>query len=291
MTKQDQPRVAVITGASSGIGKEISKALAAQGWRIIGIGRDAARSRTAEAEIRAASTSGEVEMLRADLSLLRDSARVAAEVAARTDRVDLLVNNAGGMVKEKVITAEGHESCFAGNHLGPFVLTQRLLPLLRTTAAHSPRGSVRILNTTSDASEMVPGLDWNDLESVKQFNPGLSYCRAKLANVLFARALARRLDGEGIVAHAIHPGTVDSNFITHADEATQARIRTYPSVSPAQGADTLIWLATDDAGGKSNGGYFYQRNFRKASAFADDPANADRLWQESENIAATLSAQ
>jgi NAD(P)-dependent dehydrogenase (short-subunit alcohol dehydrogenase family) len=288
MIRQSEPHVAVVTGASSGIGKEVAKALAGQGWRIIGIGRDPSRSRAAEAEIRAASSDGGVHMLQADLALLADSARAARDVATLTDRIDLLVNNAGGMVKEKIVTAEGHEACFASNHLGPFVLTQRLLPLLRRAAARSPRGSVRIINTTSDASEMVPGMDWNDLESMRQFNPGLSYCRAKLANVLFARALARRLADDGIVAHAVHPGTVDSNFITHADEGTQARIRAFPSVSPAQGADTLIWLATDDEGAASSGGYFYQRKPRQASAFADDAANADRLWAESEKITANV---
>jgi NAD(P)-dependent dehydrogenase (short-subunit alcohol dehydrogenase family) len=286
MTTISGPRVALITGASSGIGKELAKGLAAQGWRIIGIGHDPTRLAAAEAEIRAVSSNGRVEMLRVDLASIGASSRAGREVSTLTDRIDLLVNNAGGMVKEKVITSEGHEQCFASNHLGPFALTQTLLPLLRRTAAGLPPGSVRILNTASDASEMVPGLDWDDLESVKQFNPGLSYCRAKLANVLFARALARRLSGDGIVAHAVHPGTVASNFIHQADEGTQARIRTYPSVTPAQGADTLLWLALDEEGAKSTGGYFYQRKPRQASAFADETANADRLWSMSEALVA-----
>lgn len=286
MTTISDRRVALVTGASSGIGKEVAKGLAADGWRVIGIGYDPARLKAAEAEIRAVSDNGRVDMLRVDLASIDASVRGGREVSALTDRLDLLVNNAGGMVKEKIITSEGHEHCFASNHLGPFALTQTLLPLLRRTAASLPHGSVRILNTASDASEMVPDLDWDDLESVKQFNPGLSYCRAKLANVLFARALASRLSSDGIVAHAIHPGTVDSNFIHHADAGTQARIRTYPSITPAQGADTLLWLALDDEGARSNGGYFYQRKPRPASTFADDAANADRLWTESEKLVA-----
>jgi NAD(P)-dependent dehydrogenase (short-subunit alcohol dehydrogenase family) len=290
MKKQGTGRIAVVTGASSGIGKEVAKALAAEGWRIIGIGRDPVRSAAAESEIRAAANGGRVDMIRADLALLIEAARAAREIAALTDGIDLLVNNAGGMAKQKVVTPEGLEANFCSNHLGPFLLTNRLLPLLRARAAASTAGSVRILNTSSDASEMVPGLDWNDLQGLKQFNAGLAYCRAKLANVLFARALAKRLAGSGIVAHAMHPGAVDSNFASHADEATQARIRTYRSVTPAEGADTLLWLATADEPGNSSGGYFYRRQPRSASAFADDAANADRLWDESEKLVAAVGA-
>src|SRR5579871_1675446 len=150
-------RVAVITGASSGIGKETAKALAAQGWRVITIGRDPERCAAAEKEIRAASSTGKVDMIRADLALMADAARAAREVAALTDRVDVLVNNAGGMAKCRVITPEGYEANFASNHLGPFLLTARLTPLLRRAAADAPRGSVRVINSSSDASEMIPG--------------------------------------------------------------------------------------------------------------------------------------
>jgi NAD(P)-dependent dehydrogenase (short-subunit alcohol dehydrogenase family) len=286
MQDQSARRVAVITGASSGIGKEVAKALAAQGWRILALGRDAARSASAEAEIRAASSGGAVDMILADLALLADAARAARQIAALTDRIELLVNNAGGMAKEKVVTREGNEANFSGNHLGPFLLTKRLLPLLRAAASGSAPGSVRIINTSSDASEMIPGLDWSDLQSAQQFNAGRSYCRAKLANVLFARGLARRLADTGIVAHAVHPGTVDSNFYSHADESTQATLKTYSKLTPVEGADTLIWLATASEPGKTSGGYFYRRSPRTPNAFADDETHADRLWEESEKLVA-----
>jgi NAD(P)-dependent dehydrogenase (short-subunit alcohol dehydrogenase family) len=282
----DARRVAVITGASSGIGKETAKALAAQGWRVIGIGRDPRRSAAAEEEIRAASSGGQVDMIQADLALMAGAARAARDVAARTDRIHVLVNNAGGMAKRKVITSEGYEENFAGNHLGPFLLTTRLLPLLRRAAATAPRGSVRIINTASDASEMIQGLPWDDLQMRDHYNPGAAYCHAKLANVLFARGLAKRLADDGIVAHAMHPGTVDSNFITHADERTQARIRTFRAQTPAQGADTLIWLATAEEPGKSSGGYFYQRKPRAPNPVVDDDAYVERLWTESETLIA-----
>jgi NAD(P)-dependent dehydrogenase (short-subunit alcohol dehydrogenase family) len=279
-------RVAVVTGASSGIGKAAAKALAAQGWRVIGVGRDPERSAAAEAEIRAASTTGEVEMLRADLSRMADAARVAGEIARRTDRIDLLINNAGGMCKGKVITEEGFEENFAGNHLGPFLLTDQLLPLLRRAAAVAPAGAVRILNTSSDASEMIPGLDWNDLQGLESFHPGFAYCRGKLANVLFARGLARRLAKDGIVAHAMHPGAVDSNFITHADESSQATMRTYAMLTPEAGADTLVWLATAEEPGRTSGGYFHERKPRPPNPVVEDEAYVERFWTETAKLLA-----
>lgn len=278
------PRVAVVTGASSGIGKEVAKALAAQGCQIIGTGRDAERMAGAEAEIRAASSTGAVEMLRADLSLLADAAQLASDIAERTDRLDLLINNAGGMCSEKVMTAEGYEANFAANHLGPFLLTQRLLPLLRRTAAGVPAGTVRILNTASDASEMIPGINLDDLQSLENFSPGLAYCTGKLANVLFARALAKRLAGDGIVAHSVHPGAVDSNFFSYAPAATQERVKDMPKFSTEEGADTLVWLATSEEGGHNSGSYWHQRKLRAPNLLVDDDAVVERFWQESERL-------
>lgn len=279
--------VAVVTGASSGIGKETAKALAAQGWRVIGIGRDVQRSAAAQAEINAVSRSGEVVFLRADLSLMADAARVAKEIAEHTDRVDILVNNAGGMAKTQVITAEGFDENFASNHLGPFLLTARLLPLLRHAAQSAPKGSVRILNTSSDASEMVPGLPWDDLQLLKNFDSGRSYCDVKLANVMFARGLAKRLAADGIIAHAMHPGFVDLNFINNAPESSKAHMLTLKGLTPAEGADTLVWLATSVEGGQSSGGYFHQRKPRPPNPFAEDDAAVERLWRESEELLAT----
>jgi NAD(P)-dependent dehydrogenase (short-subunit alcohol dehydrogenase family) len=277
--------VAVITGASSGIGKEVAKALAAQGWRIIGTGRDAGRMAAAEAEIREVSTTGEVEMLAADLSLMADAARLAREIAARTDRLDVLVNNAGGMCSELVMTEEGYEQNFAANHLGPFLLTVRLLPLLRSTAAGRPEGSVRVLMTASDAGEMIPGLNLDDMQNLGNFSSGLAYCSGKLANIMFAKALAERLADDGITAHAVHPGAVDSNFFTYASAETRKRTKDIEKFTEVQGADTLVWLATDSAGGETSGGYWFQRAQRPCKS-AEDPATLERFWEESAKLVA-----
>ncbi len=280
----NNPRTAVITGASSGLGLETAKALAAQGWRIIAVGRNPERSAQAEQAIRAVSSNGQVTMLLADLAVLADAERLAAEIAALTDQIQVLVNNAGGMASEKVITREGLEENFAGNHLGPFVLTNRLLPLLMRAAVDAPKGSVRIVNTSSDASEMVPTLNLDDLQNLNNYSVGLAYCSSKLANVLFTRALATRLHDDGIVAHAMHPGTVGSNFFTHFSEEAKSRLSGYTMQTPEQGADTLIWLATAEEPGQSSGGYFYQRAPRTANPLSEDAAFIERFWQESERL-------
>ncbi len=287
----DRQRIAVITGASSGIGKEVAKALAGQGLRVIGTGRDAARMAQAEAEIAAAAgNGGTVEMVRADLSLLADARRLAADIASRTDRVDLLVNNAGRMTDRLEMTAEGLEANFAGNHLGPFVLTGALLPLLRAAAADAPPGSVRILMTASDASEMLPGIDLADIQHLGSWNPGLAYCASKLANVLFARALAGRLAGTGIVAHAMAPGATDTPFFSNAPRETQDYTRDLPKLSVADGADTLIWLASAEEPGRASGGYWERRVPRPPHAQVDDPVVVERFWAESEKLARSVEA-
>jgi NAD(P)-dependent dehydrogenase (short-subunit alcohol dehydrogenase family) len=282
-------RVAVITGASSGLGKAAAKALAAQGWWVIAVGRNAARSAAAEAEIRSVAAEGaRVDMLIADLALLADAERLAREIAGLTDRIDVLANNAGGMASGLVITAEGREANFTGNHLGPFLLTELLLPLLRRAAADAPRGSVRIINTSSDASEMIPTINLDDMQNIGNFSVGAAYCGSKLANVLHARALAGRLADEGIVAHSFHPGTVDSNFFADVGPETRAYTDTLEKMSEADGADTLIWLATSEAGAQDSGTYWHKRAPRVAHPLIDDADFIARFWAASERAVARV---
>jgi NAD(P)-dependent dehydrogenase (short-subunit alcohol dehydrogenase family) len=279
----ERQRVAVVTGASSGIGKQLAKALVAQGWRVIGTGRDEARMAQAADEI-AAAGDGSVEMLSADLSLMAGARKLVQDIAARTDRIDVLANNAGRMTDRLEMTSEGLEANFAGNHLGPFVLTEGLMPLLHSAAADAPAGSTRILMTASDASEMMGPLNLDDMQNLDGFNPGVAYCSSKQANVLFARALATRLAGTGIVAHAMAPGATDTPFFSHGPEETQAYTRDLPKLSVAQGADTLVWLATADEPGRSSGGYWEQRAPRAPNPQVDDAAAVARFWVESEKL-------
>jgi NAD(P)-dependent dehydrogenase (short-subunit alcohol dehydrogenase family) len=284
-------RVAVVTGANSGIGLAAAKALVAQGWRVIGTGRDEDRIRAATAEIQAASMGAEVDLLRANLSCMAEVTKLADKITSLTDRVDVLINNAGGMTTKFEITDEGLEANFAGNHLGPFLLTDRLLPLLRKTAAAAPPGAVRILMTASYSSEMLSSIDLDDIQNLRNFNPGLAYSHGKLGNVLFTRALATRLAGDGIVAHAVAPGTTASNFFVRAPVQIQEHTRSLPKHSSEVGADTLVWLASADEGGRTSGVYWEKRKPRNHNPLADDPELVNRYWQESEKLVASALAQ
>ena len=164
--------VAVITGASAGVGLAAARALLARGWRVIATGRNPERCAAAEADLAARAQPGQVTFLRADLAVLAEARRLAAEIAALTPRVDLLANNAGGMTDAFRVTREGLEENIAGNFLGAFVLTEELLPLLRAAAKDAPAGSVRIVNTSSDGSEFIPGINLDDLQNLANWSPG-----------------------------------------------------------------------------------------------------------------------
>jgi NAD(P)-dependent dehydrogenase (short-subunit alcohol dehydrogenase family) len=272
-------RVAVITGASSGIGKEAAKALAAQGWHVIAQGRDADRTAAAEAEIRSVAT-GRVDMLACDLALLADTARMADAIAALTDRVDVLLCNAGGMRQELVVTSEGNDASFVGNHLGHFLLVKHLMPQLRAS------GAARVISTTSDGHFYCKGIDWDDLQLMRNWISGASYCQVKLFNVLFTRELAKRAAADGIVAHAFHPGVVASNFTAHVVESTRAYMATLDAQPPEVAAQPLVWLATADEAGQSSGMYWNMGVSEAPNPIALDEAAAARLWAESEALLA-----
>ena len=281
--------VAVVTGASSGIGKSTARNLVALGWQVVGVGRDPQRSAAAAAEIAAAARGGACfTMVRGDFTLMAEVKRVADEVESRTSRLDVLINNAGGVRDRRIITAEGTEATFAANYLAPFLLTRELMPLLKNTAPNLPPGSTRVIAVSSSAHRAIDGLDWDDLQSLGTFHPAAAYGRAKLANILFTRELARREGPAGIVAQAMHPGRVASNFASHGDEAMQAYMAAADTVPPDEPAKTLAWLATEPEGGRDSGRYFYRKEEETPAEAAQDPAAATRLWAETETLLAKL---
>ncbi len=217
---------------------------------------------------------------------MSDAARLADEIARLTDRVDVLVNNAGGITDRLVVTPEGLDANFAGNHLGPFLLTNRLLPLLKAAAADAPAGAVRVIQVSSEAHEMIPGLDLDDMQGLEAYDAGRAYSAGKLANMLFTRALASRLAGTGIVVHAMTPGPTASRFFEYASAQVKEYVKDLPKISEEQGADTLTWLATAEEPGRSTGGYWKERQPRQPHAQAADPAVLERFWVESEKLVA-----
>lgn len=280
-------RCAVVTGASSGVGLSAARSLAAQGWHVVAHGRDPGRSAAALAELRgAASPEARIDLVRCDLTLLSDTARMADEIAGLTDRVHVLINNAGGVRDHMEVTPEGNEITFAGNHLGHFLLTRRLMPLLEAAAAESEPGTVRILATSSEGHKVAPPFDWDDLQGVNGWVTGRNYCLAKLCNMLFTRELARRGAPLGIVVNAIHPGEARTNFAAHAEPWMAEMIERQNAVSPDVGGHTLAWLAASPEAGRITGGYFYDREQLDLVPAAADDAAALRLWDESEKLLA-----
>lgn len=267
-------KAAIVTGASSGVGKETARQLLALGWRVVGVGRDAGRCAEAEADL----ASPRFTMLRADLSSMADTARLAGAILALAPRIGALLNNAGGTQAERRATAEGLETTFAANHLAPFLLTKKLLPALGPGA--------RVIAVSSTGHEHCAGMNWGNLQFERGWLSGGAYCQAKLANILFTRELARRYGPRGLIAHAMHPGVVDSNFASHCEPAMQAYIESTKdrAVTPDVPARTLVWLASGAEPGRVNGRYFYDMHEIPDSPAAQDDAAANRLWNVSEAL-------
>lgn len=288
MTEQS-PRVAVVTGASAGIGKAAALGFARMGWQVIGVGRDPDRSAAAEADIRAAAKDGaKVDFVRGDFCSLADVKRVADEIKGLAPRIDILVNNAGGVRDKLVRTADGLEATMAANHFAPFLLTRELLPLLKTAAADAPAGDTRVIAVSSSGHEVCPGMNWEDLNMFDNFTTGGVYCQAKLANILFTRELDRQVGPNGIVAQSMHPGVVHSNFASHGDNFMQDYMSKKEGNTPEHAAQTILWMATSDEAAAPGGRYFHESQEVPAAPQALDDAAATRLWGETERILAGL---
>ncbi len=283
-------RTIVITGASSGIGKETAKAFARMGWHVIGTGRNPQRSAAAQAEIRAElADSGKLDFLRGDMALMSETMRIAGEIKALTARIDVLFNNAGGVRDQRYVTSEGAEETFTANHLAPFLLTRELMPLLKAAAAQGKPGEVRILATSSLAYQSVGGMHWDDIQHLTGDFPASGvYCEVKLANVLFSHELDKRVRGDGIAVQSLIPGVVHTNFASHGDQNMQGYLKDAPGKTPTEVAETLVWMATDAATGLPGGRHFYDMAELEIQPHAKDDAAAARLWAESEKILAGL---
>ncbi len=203
-----------------------------------------------------------------------------------TDRIDLLFNNAGGMVDRLQMTNEGLEKSFATNHLAHFVITSRLTPLIERTAIRAQAGSVRIIFTSSGASEAAPPINFEDIQGLSTFSTGLAYCIAKLANVMHARELAKRLASKAITVHIAAPGPVASRFFDRASQETRDHVRELPMMTSEQGAALLLHLAVGDLLRSTHGAYWKNGIEAQPHPQAMDEAALTKFWMESEKLVA-----
>ena len=194
-------KVCLVTGATAGIGLVTALELARQGARVIGVGRSPERCAEAARQIREQTGTSAVEFLVADLSSQAEVRRLANQVKAATGRLDVLVNNAGLIRLEREVTVDGLEMTFALNHLAYFLLTNLLLDTLK---ASTPARIVSVASAAHQGCKM----NFDDLQGETKYSPWRAYQQSKLANILFTRELARRLEGTGVTANALHPGYV-----------------------------------------------------------------------------------
>lgn len=280
-------KVAVVTGASSGLGLATAKSLLVKGWKVFATGRDATRCKAAEEEMKAiAKDPQNIVMLKADLAEMAEVSNIANIILSQTDSIDALINNAGGVCSDYKLTSEGHEYTLAGNHLGHFLLTLKLLPALENTAASKGSGSARVISVSSTGHDHYSGFDWNDMAMKDEYIAGTAYCRAKFANVIFTKELARRCAATGIVAHAMHPGVVETNFVNHTPPEMQAYMKTLDANGPEIPAKTLLFLAEDLSVGQTSGQYWFNCEEVPANDAACDLAEAKKFWEYSENAVA-----
>ena len=271
----------VVTGASSGIGRETTRLLAAGGNTVIGVGRDEERCLAAREVIKAATGNPAVHFLTADLSSREAVRKLSRRIAERMDRVDVLVNNAGTFTFRRAESRDGVEMQFAVNYLAGFLLTGLLMPLL----AAAP--DARVV-TTSSGSHFAGRMRWNDLMICSRYNGLAAYDQSKLATVLFTRELARRLGSESrISVFAVDPGLVKTDIALKGNNRLVRlawRIRTHKAISPQKAADSIVFCAVDPAARGRTGLYWKECVPLAPSQAACRAEDGERLWQLSEKV-------
>lgn len=268
-------RNVLITGGNSGIGYEMALAFAAQGDRVIIAARNQSKSQSAVEQIKSKHASAQVESLPLDLADFGDVDRFAAAVLKKMPVIDVLMLNAGLYTMKLHTLANGYEAMMGIMHFGHFRLAQHLLGAVKA----APQGRIVV---TSSMIHNIGKIDEASFTNPKKHLTGLhAYGQAKLANLLFARELAKRLSGSKVTINAFHPGAVATGIYRQLPGFMQPLIRA-TMVTPAQGADTAVWLATDPSLTGVSGEYFVGRKQKAGSAVSRDAALAEKLWKLSE---------
>ncbi len=282
MTGTMEGKTVLITGGTAGIGKQAALALLQQGAHVVIIGRNPEKTKGVVEELKTRTANPKIDFLLADLSSIAEVRRVAAEFIAKYPRLDVLLNNAGGMFPGRSTTVDGYERTMATNHLAYFVLANALLPVLEKSAP------ARIINVSSRA-HVRGALDWDDMMAEKSYSTWAQYSRSKAANILFTHELARRLKDKQITVNCLHPGFVASDFLAKPGFWSFIKPIAYLfAIDEIEGAKTSVYLASSPEVEGVTGKYFADSREIRPRAFAVDDVAAARLWELSEQWAAKV---
>lgn len=271
-------KTTVITGATSGIGKETALALAKKDHALYLLIRDMEKGEAVRKELIEASGNSEIYLVHCNLADLKTVQAAAETLREKLFAINVLINNAGGIVNEYELSADGYEMTFALNHLGHFLLTESLMPLLE-------RGQARIINVSSDAHRMGKPV-FDDLSAQNppgKYSAMKAYGKAKLFNIYFTQALAERYKNKGITAFALHPGVVSTNFGSKLGGLGKWLLflaRPF-MITPEQGAQTSVYLATAAKLDALSGKYFVKQRVTKPAEIASNKVGRDTLWDTS----------
>jgi len=275
-------KVILVTGANTGIGLESARELARMGATVVMSGRNREATAAAATEIRGSTGNSRVETLVADLSIMRSVKKLADDFREKHDRLDVLLNNAGLIMGDRRVTADGFETTFAVNHLAPFLLTRELTGELKANAPS------RVVTVASIAHRRIPGLDFDDLMSEKKYEAFDAYSKSKLANILFTRSLARRLEGTWITANCLHPGVIRTSWGRDGDVSGFLKwgiILAGPFLTGVKkGARTSFHLCSSPAVEDVTGEYFVDCAIEQPTPAGRDDVAAERLWEASEAL-------
>lgn len=272
---KEHKKVAIITGATSGIGAEATKVLAAEGMHLVLPVRSMQKGEQLRAEIMDKTPNAQIDLMLCNLSSLQSVKDFAKQFDASYSRLDVLINNAGVWETKRQESQDGIELTFAVNHLAPFLMTNLLLEKLKAT------GNSRIITVSSNAHKFAR-VNLDDLEGKKSWNSTKAYAQSKLANVLFTRSLVKLLDGTGVTAFSMHPGFVATNLFSKFPGFLMP-LFSLVMVSPQKGAETLVYLATQPELENLNGGYFVNKKPASISKAGKDDLLATQLWEVSQS--------
>ncbi len=275
-------KVCLVTGATDGIGKVSARVLAELGAKVIIVGRNPEKSAIVLAELRSISGNENIDLLMADLAVMQEVRDLAEQVISRYDRIDVLLNNAGGYFTKHEITSDGLEMTFALNHMSYFLLTNKLMELLKYSAP------ARIVNVSSDAHYGVD-MEFENLNGEQEYKAWKAYQKSKLANVLFTYELLKKVPGN-ITVNCLHPGFVATNF-GHNNGGFFGPVlkiaQRISAIDPEEGAKTSIFLCSAPEVKGVSGKYFYKCQPKTSSRESRNMDTGKRLWQISSDIAST----